>query len=91
MPSSKIEPIKDQEIHLFIERAIYGGLVFYKDRHVKCDPKNTENPTYELYLDTNALYEQYMSTFLMPTEDLKFLDRLKYPSKMNELLEVSGC
>jgi len=69
MLSSKIELITDQEMYIFIERAIYGGLVFHNDRYVKCDPENIENPTYGLYLDANALYKQCMSTFLMPMED----------------------
>ena len=50
MKPNKIELIIDQEIYLFIERAIYGGLVSHNDRYVTCDPKDTENQSYGLCL-----------------------------------------
>ena len=70
----QIHLIEDLEIHLKIEKAIYGGLVFHNDRYIQCNPTHPDNPSHGLCLDHNGLYANCMSNYKMPIGDYNILE-----------------
>ena len=69
----KIHLIEDLEIHLKIEKAIYG-LVFHNYWYIQFDPTHPDNLSYGLSLDHNGLYGNCMSNYKRPIGDYKILE-----------------
>ena len=80
MTKAKIELIQDQNIYLFMERSMRGGICFISKRYCEANNKYV-NPTikegeksnYITYLDANNLYGLAMSKRL-PFSDFKWVD-----------------
>ena len=68
MTGVKLQKIDDINIHLFLEKAMRGGVSYISNRYSKSSDGKTI-----MYWDMNNLYGTVMSFDYLPYEDFKFL------------------
>ena len=79
MAEIELELISDNDMYLFVEKRMGGGISYIAKRCSKVNSKymksydNSESSKYYMYLDINNLYDWAMSQYL-PYSEFKWLN-----------------
>ena len=96
MTGVKLELLTDEDMYLFFEEGIRGGISTITNRYAKANNKymktfNPEKPSsYIMYLDANNLYGWAMSQPL-PVGGFKWLSPNEIENMMNDHSKIKSC